>query len=377
MLGGPLYQLLLRSRLLEPPMRLVGRRIAAVLVLTWLPVLVLAALGETLLSGAKIPFFFDVEAQVRLLVALPLLLAAEPVVHWQLSAQVRQFEERGLIAPADRARFAAIIDDTMRLRNSMAVELVILACALGAGYWIWRQEFASRVGTWYLTPEDQRLTAAGAWYAFVSLGVFRFVLFRWYFRLALWYLFLWRVSRLRLELNALHPDGVGGIGFLGASVGALSAVLVAQSATVSGAIAGQILHEGMKLQAYQMEIAAVVVVLLAMALAPLAFFIAPLVAAGIQGRREYGAFAMRYVQQFREKWLQGTPTQERLLGTADVQTLADLGAAHERVARMRVLPLDLRAIVRLAGLVALPFAPLVVSVIPVNELIARALRQLL
>jgi hypothetical protein len=356
---------------------LVGRRIAAVLALTWLPVLVLAALGGTLLSGAKIPFFFDVEAQVRLLVALPLLLAAEPVVHWQLSAQVRQFEERGLIAPADRARFAAIIDDTMRLRNSMAIELVILVCALGAGYWIWRPEFASRVGTWYMTPEDERLTAAGAWYAFVSLGVFRFVLFRWYFRLALWYLFLWRVSRLRLELNALHPDGVGGIGFLGASVGALSAVLVAQSATVSGAIAGQILHEGMKLQAYQMEIAAVVVVLLAVALAPLGFFIAPLVAAGIQGRREYGALAMRYVQQFREKWLQGTPTQDRLLGAADVQALADLGAAHERVARMHVLPLDLRAIVRLAGLVALPFAPLVVSVMPVNELIARVLRQLL
>src|SRR6185295_7924680 len=135
-LGGPLYQLWLRLRLLDPPVRYVERRVAAVVAVTWLPVLLLAALGGTLFGGATIPFFFDVDAHVRLLVALPLLIIAEPVVHWQLSMQVRQLEERGVIAPEDRGRFAAIIDETMRLRNSMAIELVILACALGLGYWI-------------------------------------------------------------------------------------------------------------------------------------------------------------------------------------------------------------------------------------------------
>jgi hypothetical protein len=375
-LGGPLYQLWLRLRLLDPPVRYVERRVAAVVAVTWLPVLLLAALGGTLFGGATIPFFFDVDAHVRLLVALPLLIIAEPVVHWQLSMQVRQLEERGVIAPEDRGRFAAIIDETMRLRNSMAIELVILACALGLGYWIWRQEFASRVGTWYMTPAES-LTAAGAWYAFVSLGVFRFVLFRWYFRFVLWYIFLWRVSRLKLQLNALHPDGVGGIGFLGASVSALAPVLIAQSATVSGAIAGQILHEGMKLPAFYFEIGAVVAVLLVVGLAPLVFLVAPLLAASLQGRREYGLLAMRYAEQFRAKWHGGRAQDAELLGSADIQSLADLGVAHERVTKMRVLPLDRQAIVRVAALIALPFAPLVFTVIPLNELLARALKQLL
>ena len=375
-LGGPLYQLLLRLRLLDPPIRLVERRIAAVVAVTWLPVLLLAALGGTLFGGAKIPFFFDADAQVRLLLALPLLIIAEPVVHWQLAMQVRQLDERGLIAPEHRGRFAALIDETMQLRNSMAVELVILGCALGAGYWIWRQEFASRIGTWYMTPEE-RLTAAGAWYAFVSLGVFRFVLFRWYFRIALWYFFLWRVSRLRLQLNALHPDGVGGIGFLGASVSALAPVLIAQSATVSGAIAGQILHEGLKLPAFYFEIGAVVAVLLALGLVPLLFFVPPLLAASMQGRREYGLLATRYAEQFRAKWLDGRSQDEQLLGASDIQSLADMGQAHDRVTKMRVLPLDRNAIVRVAALIALPFAPLLFTAIPLNELLGRALRQLL
>ena len=375
-LGGPLYQFWRRLRLLEPPIRYVERRVAVILAVTWLPVLLLAALGGTLFGGATIPFFFDVEAQVRLLVALPLLIIAEPVVHWQLSLQVRQLDERGVIAPEDRERFATVIDETMQLRNSMAVELVILFCALGAGYWIWRQEFASRIGTWYMTPEES-LTAAGAWYAFASLGVFRFVLFRWYFRFALWYIFLWRVSRLRLQLNALHPDGVGGLGFLGASVTALAPVLIAQSATVSGAIAGLILHEGMKLQAFYFEIGAVVAVLLALGLLPLLFFIRPLLAASVQGRRQYGLLAMHYAEQFRVKWLGARSQDERLLGSADIQSLADLGVAYERAAKMRVLPLDRQAIVRVAVLIALPFAPLIFTAVPLNVLLGRALRQLL
>ncbi len=51
-LGGPLYQLLLRARLLEPPIRFVERRIAVVIAVTWLPVFALAALGGTLFAGA-------------------------------------------------------------------------------------------------------------------------------------------------------------------------------------------------------------------------------------------------------------------------------------------------------------------------------------
>jgi hypothetical protein len=87
------------------------------------------------------------------------------------------------------------------------------------------------VGSWYITvgpSGTERLTVAGWWYAFVSLSLFRFVLARWYFRLIVWYIFLWRVSRLPLRLNPLHPDRAGGLGFLGNSVRAFQPVLVAQ-----------------------------------------------------------------------------------------------------------------------------------------------------
>ena len=48
--------------------------------------------------------------------------------------------------------------------NATQLGLYVLAFSLAVGYWVWRHEVASRIGTWYLTPEEG-LTAAGAWYA--------------------------------------------------------------------------------------------------------------------------------------------------------------------------------------------------------------------
>jgi hypothetical protein len=211
----------------------------------------------------------------------------------------------------------------------------------------------------------------------VSLGLFRFVLFRWYFRILLWYVFLWRAARLPLQLNALHPDRAGGIGFLAGSLTALAPVLLAQSATLAGVIGGQILFEGAKLAAFQIEIGVAVAGLAAMAIVPLVFFAVPMLRAGLRGKLEYGVLAMHYVAGFREKWLRGVAAREPLVGTSDIQSLADLANANEVVAQMGVLPVNLKALVRFAVLLALPFAPLALTIIPLNELISRILKQLI
>src|SRR5574341_950385 len=304
-LGGPLYQLYLRSRLLRPPADLVGRRIGVFVVVTWVPLVLLAFASGTALRGVEVPFLTDIDVHVRFLIALPLLIAAEPLVHQRLRAEVMQFVERGIIAPEHRGALGEIIASTMRLRNSVVIEVILVAASITLGDLIWRGVTALRVDTWYVAADAagaQSLTFAGWWYAFVSLNIFRFVLLRWYFRLILWYLFLWRVARLPLRLNALHPDYAGGLGFLASSVFALLPVLLAQTTTLSGVIGGHIWHEGMKLTQFQLEIAASVALLMAAALAPLAFFVPHLARAKREGSREYGRLAMHYVDEFHDKW---------------------------------------------------------------------------
>ena len=379
-LGGPLYQMYLRSRLVRPPVDLMERRIIAFIVLAWFPLLVLTVAGGQALSGATVPFLFDLDVHARFLVALPLLIGAELIVHQRLRVTVSQFTDRGIIAPEDRPRFFGIIAAAMRLRNSAAIEVALIVAAI-ALHWGWRESMALRVGSWYVAvgPQgDESLTVAGWWYAFVSLSLFRLVLLRWYFRLVIWYVFLWRVSRLPLRLNPLHPDRTGGLGFIGTSVHAFTPVLVAHTVVLAGVIGSRILYEGMKLPAFQLEIVGAVVLLLVIVLAPLTCFALTLARAKREGARHYGLFAARYVDEFREKWMRDRhPEGEPLVGSADIQSLADLGNAYDVVREMRMLPFDRHAIVSLAIVVALPYLPLLLTMMSLEALVSQVLGKVL
>jgi hypothetical protein len=113
-------------------------------------------------------------------------------------------------------------------------------------------------------------------------------------------------------------------------------------------------------------------------LAPLLFFILKLAQAKREGTREYGLLAMRYVDEFRDKWLgERRPAGEPLTGSADIQSLADLAGAHDVLREMGVLPFGLRTIVRLAIVVALPYLPLVLAMMPLEALVGLLITKLL
>src|SRR6185437_1921330 len=106
MLGGPLYQLYLRTRLSTPPLGLVRRRVVIISLICWLPLLLLSAAAGHAVSGVHVPFLRDVEVQARFLVALPMLIVAEFIVHERIILVVKHFLERNIIAADNRQRFA-------------------------------------------------------------------------------------------------------------------------------------------------------------------------------------------------------------------------------------------------------------------------------
>ena len=373
-LGGPLYQLYLRTKLVGPALELLVRRILAVSLFCWLPLLLLAGIDRHLIGGVAIPFLLDPEVHIRFLASIPLLIASEVLVHLRMQRIVGQFLDRGIIADQDRERFHKIIAAANSMRNSITLEIVMLVLALTVGYWMWRQNNHPTVSTWYLIGlgTDAHLTAAGQWYAFVSLGIFRFILFRWYVRLFIWYRFLWQVRKLPLHLNLYHPDQAGGLGFLSGSVLAFTPVLVAQTMAISGAIFSRILYTEQRLPAFKMEIAGAIIFLMLLVLIPLGFFTIQLHGAALIAKREFGALASHYVDDFRRKWVQGeNRTGEPLLGTSDIQSLADLANSFNVVSEIRLFPISKQVLVRLAITVTLPLLPLVLTMVPLGEIIGK------
>ena len=71
------------------------------------------------------PFLHDIEAYVRFLIALPVLIGAELVVHRRLRPLRRRFVERRIVTTDDMPAFNAAIASALRVRNSMAVEIAL------------------------------------------------------------------------------------------------------------------------------------------------------------------------------------------------------------------------------------------------------------
>jgi hypothetical protein len=378
-LGGPLYQLWRRTRLAGDSLQFPNRRVVALTLLAWLPLLLLSlAEGVTWGDRVKLPFLYDVDLHVRLLIALPLLILAELVVHERMRLVLRQFAERDLIPDLAQAKFDAAIASAVRLRNSIPAELLLIAFVyiVGVGF-VWRTQVALDVSSWYGVPAGGKLapSLAGWWLGFVSLPLLQFLLLRWYFRLFIWARFLWQVSRIELKLMPLHPDRCGGLSFLGSVSHAFAPVLFAQGALMAGMMANRIFYMGATLLEFKLELIGLVFMMVFVILGPLLVFAPRLAAAKRAGLREYGTLAQRYTGEFDQKWLRGgAPPGEPLIGSADIQSLADLNNSYEVVKEMRLAPFNLQAVLQLAVITLLPVLPLMLTLISLEELLGRLLK---
>jgi len=374
--GGPGSSFMKRLRLVHPELGTGAARTALMLMaLTWGPLFVLCLLRGLAFGGVKIPFFYDIAAHTRFLFAVPVLVLADIPIGVRLRQVVRHFIAAHLIREDEKAKFGDALLDALRFRDSRAAEMTVLVLAYAAAYNV-VFGFAFQGGTWYRPESGHGLTSVGYWYAFVALPIFQFLIFRWIYRMVVWSRFLWKVSRLDLLLTPTHPDGSGGLAFLGKGLIPFGVVLFALSAVVSGAIATRVLFIGGKLEDYQWSYVALFVVGLLVFAGPMLIFVPKLIALKQRGLLEYGTLGSEYTQSFHQKWVERgkTTTREVLLGSSDIQSLADLGNSFEIIQKMRILPVqpsDFIAMV-LPGLI--PALPLAATVMPVGEILSRLLK---
>jgi hypothetical protein len=377
-LGGPLYQVLRRTGLSDDALALVHRRIIAFLIITWLPLLLLSALeGRAWWGGVTVPFLLNTEVQLRLLIAMPLLILAELTVHQRMRRLVSHFTSRRLVEAVDQPRLAAAVASALRLRNSLVAELSLIVLIYVVGIAV-REYLAADAHSWASASSSStalvNLSLAGWWHAIVSVPVFQFLLVRWYFRVFIWARFLWQVSRIPLALLPTHPDRVGGLGFLANVVYAFAPILFAHGVMLAGFIADRIFFEGAALPQFVVEIASGVAALTFLMLLPLMAFSGQLARVKRTGLGEYGVLAQRYAREFDVKWLRGgTAPAEPLMGSADIQSLADLASSFEVIQGMRIVPFSKETVLQLAVVTAVPLLPLLLTMISAEELIKRLL----
>ena len=376
-LGGPLFQLLRKAHLEGDALELLHRRIIAAVVLSWFPLLILSLLSGSVGSVGRISFFHDIEVHARFLVALPILIGAELLVNARMRTAVRRFIEWRIVLPEQKPAFHKAIDSALKIRNSIYVELALIAVVYTVGLLVWNSRAELGLVTWYALPGSRwNLTPAGYWYVFVSLPLFQFILLRWYVRILIWFRFLWQVNRIELNLMPTHPDRCAGLSFLGKSSYAFGPILFAQGAILAGVVAGRVLYGGETLQSFRLQIGGFIVFFVAATVAPLLMFSIRMARTRRKGLADYGLLAQRYVERFDQKWVREALPNAELLGTGDIQSLADLGNSYQVIREMRIVPFGLQDISRLAIATAAPLSPLLLTIFSFEELMIRIFKVL-
>lgn len=376
LLGGPLYQL--------------GRRLGLVrdrtntvmlgLVLGALPWLILVALAWVEALGHLLFSIQAIGAHVRLLVAIPLFFVCESSIDPRFTAFVRGIVRSQVVPVSATPALEREIARSARWTDAWLPETCLLLVAVLWGLATPQEnlfEHLSRHAGGSNGIEVGAASWTGHWYWTVCITLFRFLLLRWLWRLVLWCFFLWRVSRLELRLVPTHPDGAGGLGALELAHTEFTPLVLALSATQSASLAQEIASGRMAFDAIYDSMAFTLLVDALLFIGPLCIFFHKLWECKVKGKGDYGELAERYVNAFERKWLgDGAVTDEPLLGSADIQSLADLSTSVDIVRDMRLVPVSPSMLMYLAIAALVPMLPLVLFKYPVADLLAKFFQRL-
>jgi hypothetical protein len=368
---GLLGRILSRSGLLMPGTRILLARCLIGYGLTWIPLLILSiAQGLAFNRDLKIPFLYDFGAHVRFLLALPVFLLTDRILAPRAKETINELLENNIIGQSQLKRHFSNIRRFQKRVNSIIFELIFLVLVITAAVYGVQHRAPRPVTNWqYAAADSKALSAAGWWFFYVAVPIWQFMLLRWFWQVLIYCNFLLNTAKLNLKLIPTHPDEMAGLRFLSIGQIWLLPFVFALSAVFSSSLGGKIVFEGADFLKFKYDIAAFVVVACLFIIGPLVVFTPKLLKAKRTGMLEYGTIASRYVEAFERKWLLGeNPQNEQFLGSADIQSLADLAGSYQVIKRMRPVPFDLPFVIKVLATIIMPILPLLLSVYAVDEL---------
>jgi hypothetical protein len=369
--GGPFYRVQEATRLIGSNRWNLGRRIIFAIAVGWLPLVLMTALFH---PSALQSLLADYRVAARMLIAVPVLLLGQLLMDSRFRLIVQHLRDAGLLNAKGSADLDSILRRLVRWRDSIWPELAIIALVyLNIAFVFAPHTHEAR--PWALASEGAaHLLPAGWYYAFVSQLVYQFLVGLSLWKWLLWSFFLFRLSRLDLQLVPTHPDHHGGIGFLGLSPMGIAPVTFAAGAAIGANWRQQILAQGMHLSNFKLDAVVLLIIVLLVAIGPLVFFVPRLAKLRRQGLLDYGTLGQLHSMDFHRKWiLNRSGHEEEFLTAPEISTLTDYGSSYESIEKMQPFPVDKGAFVALALAVALPMIPTVLAEVPLAQVLKALL----
>jgi len=356
----------------------VKRRIALVIALTWAPIMVwAAATGHFASASPGDSLLNHLGVHVRCLIAVPLMLMAEPFAHRVLGTIVSTFVPSGLVSPEDRPRFAELLRSIARWRDSPIVLAAITVFVVATTITVSRAALLEDSDALGWLPGTQGMDFGATWALYAVRPLFLFLLLVWLWRLTITGMLFRSIAKMGLRLVPSHPDRVGGLGFVEPYTGGFAFVVAAASCVVCANAAHRILAHGAKFADFQVQLLSFVGILAAAFLLPAGAFSSPLRRARWRAKFQYGTLAGRHFQLVHARWVEGREVKDDpVLSAPELGPAADVATLHGLGTHMRVAPIGMVTIVPLLVSALLPVLIVLSLEVPLQEILLRLLKAL-
>jgi len=321
----------------------------------------------------KVPFIKDYAVNVRFLISFPVIFFSVKFVYALVGKSFHHFSESNIIKSDDKSKYESIVVSFYKYSESKKINFVLLIVAYISVIFFWGSESELKgVNTWKNVYDDgYRILPAGYCYLYISLPLFQYFLFKYIWIYLLWSIALFKISRLKLKITSSSPDGCGGLAFLGYTQVFFGFIGFSQNAILSSTIANKILYQNDSFENYRNLILLGVILFSVIYILPLIFFSKHMIKAKFKSLFLYSKLGLNYGSLFDQKWTNtgGVNLREPLLGTADIQSLADLYNSTQMVQNQLFVPLKLTTFIKFCLILISPYFPLFFLRFSTDELI--------
>ena len=373
--GGAFYRLQELARLIRPNQWNASRRILAAVLVGWIPLVILTAISGS--HSSLVALLKDYRVFARVFIAVPFLIVGQPLIEERFRLTVRHFLDADLLRPEDLPRFREVLATIKRLKDAWFPELALVALGcVGGILFVGNDPMYDASWSVRMLGTSVLHSPAGWYFELVTQTIYMILLGLALWKWLLFVVFFWRVSRLQLRLVPCDPDQSGGLGFVGYSPIAFVPVVIAASTAMGSILRYQALHSVFSRQSLNMVLALWVLVIFVIFVVPLAIFTPKLTHLYRVGYLQYGSLAHLQAEQFHQKWVHGRQAHlGELLTAPETTRLIDQARSLDRVRRIKLLPIDRLTIIEVAAASAVPMLPVIMTQIPVADLLKLIVRS--
>ena len=378
--GGPFYTLQRQLGLLRENAFRAGSRALLFVALAWgVPLVFSLIAGNAHGPAADKPYLLDLGVWARFFIAVGLFLLMEKKVEERLRSYLFQFVRAPLLAPGSLEAAATAVTHALKRRDAKFAEAICLLIAAIISLILYKRLMDFDIATWavHVAQTGNSLTVAGWWVILVSNTLFAFLLLRWLWRLSVWGLLLRKLAGLELRLVAAHPDGHGGLAFLGNYPNVYAPFVFAVSCVLGATVAHELMDETLTTTTYGFIMAGWLVVILVLFAIPMQAFNKPIGKLKEQTLLAYSARATQHHRAVERELLGRNIAACEDNDTATTGDIPDPAKAYAATRKLSSMLVSRTVLLPLSAAALLPLVAAGTTQLPLKDMLKVVKRLLL